>query len=97
MMLVKAYLGMYLSDSKASEAMYSRHRCLLSCQPAIVSPPPVAFCLLFLSCLSFEPFGRPRFRGRVVAAVPAAITATVVAAIALAVVVTVVAAVAVAR
>jgi len=47
----------------------------------------------------FEPFGRPRFRGWVVAAVTAAVAATVlavVAAVAVAVVVTVVAAVAVA-
>jgi hypothetical protein len=62
---------------------------------AIVSPPLVAF-YLFLSSLSVEPFGRPRFRGEAVAAVAAAVLAVVVTILA-AVAVAVVATVAVAR
>jgi len=57
---------------------------------AIVSLPLVAF-YLFLSSLSVEHFGRPRFRGEAIAAVAAAVLAVVAA-----VVVTILAAVAVA-
>ena len=52
---------MYLSDSKAFEACTVGIDAFLVAS-SVVSPPPVAFCLLFLSSLSFEPFGRPRFR-----------------------------------
>src|ERR1700727_3063359 len=51
---------MYLCDSKAFEACTVGIDAFLVAS-SVVSPPPVAFCL-FLSSLSFEPFGRPRFR-----------------------------------